>query len=128
MHRAHVLLLALACSACVPSFQATRASTAAPSDVPVTVQVDNRFNHLADVYAVGRGGTWHLGRAQPGMISRFNVPQGLLASGPLEIVTDMRNGEAPVRSLQLQLIPGDVVDVQLDLGRMTSSAELRPRR
>lgn len=111
--------LLLAGSAC-----AHRRGTAAdqPADTPVHVNVINHYTLPVDVFCVGAGTSYRLGTVSPGIASHFVLRQSMIGNGPVEFVAQPAGTEPPVRSGQLLLAPGDVVDFEIASHLLNSTA------
>ena len=103
-----LLVMASACAGRANVSNAVRASSAVAADSVVHVRVSNHQGTAMTVYAVGSGSVFRIGRALPELPSDFVVPRALMADGLVEFVAE-GDGQAPVRTGQLQLAMGEVV-------------------
>lgn len=95
---------------------------AGPVDSPVHVNVINHYTLPVDVIAVGAGITYRMGTVHPGIASHFVLRQSMIGNGPVEFVAQPVGTESPVRSGQLLLAPGDVVDFEIAEHLLNSTA------
>jgi hypothetical protein len=93
-----------------------------PLDSPVHVNVINHYPLPVDVLAVGAGITYRMGTVHPGIASHFVLRQSMIGNGPVEFVAQPAGTESPVRSGQLLLAPGDVVDFEIAEHLLNSTA------
>jgi hypothetical protein len=63
-----------------------------------------------------------MGTVHPGVPSHFLLRQSLIINGPVELVAQPVGTEPPVRSGQLLLAPGDVVDFEIESHLINSTA------
>ena len=92
------------------------------SDIHVSVRNDNGFP--VTVFAVGSGITWKLGKIDPALDRDFKVPTALVSNGPVQFVA-VADGSSPVRSIALNLRPGQVVDFTVKSPLYASEAFVR---
>jgi hypothetical protein len=79
-----------------------------------------------EVYAAGSGSLSRIGTVHPALAGRFAVRPIMVVNGTVEFVA--RSGIGPfLRSGQILLGPGDVVDFDLTPRPVTSTATVRPR-
>lgn len=95
---------------------------AQPADAPVHVNVINHYTLPVDVFAVGSGVTYRMGTVHPGIASTFVLRQSMVGNGPVEFVAQPAGTEPPVRSGQLLLAPGDVVEFEITTPLFHSTA------
>ena len=60
----------------------------------------------------------------PGLTRTFILPPNMVGGGPVTIVAEITN-ENPVLSGSLQLVPGDIVDFEIALHLVASTARIR---
>lgn len=89
---------------------------------PVHVTVTNRYTLPVDVFAVSAGTSYRMGTVSPGMSSTFALRQGMLEHGTVEFIAQPAGGESPVRSGQLLLAPGDLVEFEIATHLLNSTA------
>jgi hypothetical protein len=95
-----------------------------PATAAVRLEVTNDNSLPMEVYVVGAGVSRRLGLVSPGMVGRFVIPQGMLGDGPIEV--EARGGAEVIRSGQLLLAAGQVVDFKVGTRQMNSTATVRP--
>jgi hypothetical protein len=78
------------------------------------------------VYAVGSGIDYRLGTVSPGISSRYTFPPSMIGNGPLEIQARPSGGGVLIRSGQLLLSPGQVVDFKIEDSQVNSTTTVRP--
>lgn len=126
MHRGAVLVsvLLLAGTACSHG----RGSGAGPSPQAqgVRVRVSNHYKLEMDVSATGSGTTQRLGVVAPGLEREFNLPQVFIVGGSLTLSAHPTGYGSVVRSDELRIRPGDVVDFEIATNLIGSQAWVRP--
>lgn len=95
---------------------------AQPLDTPVHVNVINNYTLPVDVFALAGGTSYRMGTVHPGVPSHFVLRQAWVSNGPVEFVAQPAGTELPVRSGQLLLAPGDVVDFEIATHLINSTA------
>jgi len=95
-------------------------------DGGVYVNVANRSGSPMEIYAAGSGTVYRMGTVYPGLASRLVVRPGMIVNGPVEFRALSGNAVA-FRSGRILLVPGDVVDLQLEDQAVISTATVRPR-
>jgi len=106
---------------------AHRRATASDADAqgvenPVHVNVINHYALPVDVFAYGGGTSYRMGTVYPGVPSHFLLRQSMTGNGPVEFVAQPAGTESPVRSGQLLLAPGDIVDFEIADHLLNSTA------
>jgi len=99
--------------------------TPAPTAGVVRLVVDNTAGTPVEVYALASGTTWRIGTVFPGLTSRFEVPQALLADGLAEFVAQPADGSPAMYTGRLQLAPGSIVNFSVTHSAALSSATVR---
>jgi hypothetical protein len=116
--------LVLAACACTHGGTPKEAATPTKSGSEVRVEVTNHYSLSAELYAVAAGVKQRLGTVNPGVTRMFVVPPGMLGAGPVSIIAEIIN-ENPVASGSLQLVPGDVVEFEIAMHLIGSTARVR---
>ena len=94
---------------------------------PARVKVMNNARQAMEVLIVGSGITHRLGSVNPGMDAWFNVPETLVGNAPVEFLAHpVADRRQVVRTGQLQLAPGRIVDFIIDATLFNSTATIRP--
>ena len=91
-------------------------------DNPVNVNVINNYTLPVDVFALAAGTSYRMGTVHPGVPSHFVLRQAWIGNGLVEFVAQPVGTEPPVRSGQLLLAPGDVVDFEIATHLINSTA------
>lgn len=79
-----------------------------------------------EVYVAASGTTYRIGTVHPGLAGHFVVRPAMIGSGPVEFAA--RSDDGPlVRLGRVLLVPGDVVDFEVEARSALSSATVRPR-
>jgi hypothetical protein len=130
MHGGRRFLIAglmLAACACA---HGRRATTAAPEVKPdsstVILVVTNYYVLSVDVYAAASGTSYRMGTVSPGIVSQFKLHQSMLGNGTVEFLAEPADGAHTVRSGELLLTPGDIVDFVIANHLLHSTATVRP--
>ena len=97
-----------------------------PTEIPVSVEVNNRHALPMEVSAVGSGITQRLGTVHPGMASHFTVPANLVGNGSVQFEARPSGGGQPFRSGEVLLAPGAVVDFTIAPQLFNSTVTRRP--
>jgi len=105
--------LVLAGTSCAHRRGTASDAGAQPANNPVHVNVINHYTLPVDVFAVEGGVTYRMGTVHPGIASTFVLRQSMVGNGTVEFVAQPAGTESPVRSGQLLLAPGDVVDFEI---------------
>jgi len=93
----------------------------------VVVNVTNNYAVAMEIFAVGSGITYRLGSVNPGLDGRFVLRQAMLLSGGQVEFLAQATGFGPrVRSGELQIVPGNVVDFVIETNLIGSQATVRP--
>ncbi len=110
---AWVLILAVAGAntACAHRHGGAADSQAAAGSV--TLNVSNHYGQPVDVFVISLGTSYRLGTVSPGIDARFVVRSAMIRNGPVEFVATSGADEVPVRSGQLVLAPGNVVNFNM---------------
>ena len=124
-HGSRILMLALLVTApaCAPS---RGGGAVSPADVPVRVQVTNKFALPVEVYAVGAGIRYRLGIVHPGMVATLTVPPAMVGGGQVEFHAGPNSGGGMYRSGGLLLSAGSIVDLVVEAQLFASTAVIRP--
>ncbi len=119
--------LILAACACA---HGRRAATAAPEVQPdstaVILVVTNNYVLTVEVYATASGASYRMGTVSPGIVSQFKLRQAMLGSGTVEFLAEPADGVYTVRSGELLLEPGNIVDFVINTHLRHSTATVRP--
>jgi len=114
--------LLLTNSSCLHRFGGAR-----PDERPVELFVVNHYIMPVEVYASGSGTSYRMGIVLPGLESRFVLRQALIVSGrTVEFHAYPADGARAVRSGDLLLVPGDIVDFEIATHLLNSTAVIRP--
>lgn len=92
----------------------------------VYLNVTNNSSLPMVVYAVGSGISYRLGTVSPGISSRYTFPPSMIGNGPLEVQARPSGGGELIRSGQLLLSPGQVVDFKIEDSQVNSTTTVRP--
>jgi hypothetical protein len=92
----------------------------------VYLNVTNNSSLPMVVYAVGSGVSYRLGTVSPGISSRYTFPPSMIGNGPLEVQARPSGGGDLIRSGQLLLSPGQVVDFKIEDSQVNSTTTVRP--
>lgn len=93
---------------------------------PVVVEVTNNYEIPMEVYASGSGMFYRMGTVAQGMQGRFVLRAALVVGGMVELVAQPTGYGPLVRSGQLQIVPGDIVDFTIATMLTGSIATIRP--
>ena len=113
----------IAAAGCAGS-QARSATPTALAERTVRLSVKNEFGSPVNVFVVGAGSPWRLGRVMALSARDFIVPNALIQNGPVEFVI-AGDGSAPARSGPMLLTAGRVVDFRVTRPLFTSTAIVR---
>lgn len=102
--------LMLAVCACAHGRASRSEPTPVKSNETVRLNVINHYTVAVDVYAQAEGTSYRMGKADPEIPSRFMLRRAMLGDGPVEFVAIPADGVYVVRSGQLLLVAGDIVD------------------
>ena len=115
-----------------------------PHAARVSVNVTNNSQSAMEIFVVGNGTSYHMGTVTPGVPRSFELPPGMVAAGGhLQFVAQVRTVEAElpalflslgarliglgiVRSDEVLVAPGDVVDFEIMTNLVGSRATVRP--
>jgi hypothetical protein len=92
----------------------------------VYLNVTNNSSLPMVVYAVGSGISYRMGTVSPGISSRYTFPPSMIGNGPLEVQARPSGGGDLIRSGQLLLSPGQVVDFKIEDSQVNSTTTVRP--
>lgn len=124
MRRVAAAALLLATLGCSHTPTPKEAATPEKPGAQVRVEVTNHYSLSAEIYAVSAGIKQRLGTVNPGVERTFVVPPNMIGGGPVIITAEITN-ENPVVSGSLQLVPGDVVEFEIALHLIASTARIR---
>ena len=119
-----ILAVAGANTACTHRRGGVADSAAAAGSV--TLNVSNHYGQPVDVFVTSAGASYRLGTVSPGIDSRFVVRSTMIRNGPVEFVAVHGADEVPVRSGQLVLAPGNVVDFNIADHLSNSTTTITP--
>ena len=105
-----IMAVAGASTACAHGHAGAGDSPAAGS---ATLNVSNHYGQPVEVFVTSAGASYRLGTVSPGIDSRFVVRSTTIRNGPVEFVAVPGAGEVPVRSGELVLAPGNVVNFNI---------------
>jgi hypothetical protein len=97
-----------------------------PDDSTVVLVVTNYYTLTVDIYAAASGTSYRMGTVSPGIVSQFKLRQALLGNGLVEFTAEPADGAYTVRSGELLLEAGDVVDFVIANHLRHSTATVRP--
>lgn len=130
MHRESVLVavLLLGASACRHSGGSTTPPSTEPSPVaePVRVRVINHYKTEMEVSVTGSGATRRLGVVAPGLEREFDVPPAMVLGGVVTFLAHPSGYGPVVRSEELRIRAGDIVDFEIATNLVGSQAWVRP--
>ncbi len=128
MYRRSWLLIAvlIVAGACARGRGHADDATPEPPNTPVLLNVTNHYGLQVDVFALAAGASYRMGTVAPGLDAQFVLRQALLGDGSVEFVAQPVNGDPPIRSGRLLLFAGAIVDFEIALNRVNSSATVRP--
>lgn len=112
-------------AACAHRGATTDTSGADASDRSIRLNVTNHYALQVDIYATAAGTSYRMGTVAPGIDREFVLRPGMVGLGPVEFVARAAGTEPPVRSGELVLAPGDVVDFQIGEHLVNSVATVR---
>jgi hypothetical protein len=127
--RARLLVagLLLASSACaLGAGAAGETAGALTAESAVVLNVTNHYNGPMEIYAVGSGTSYRMGTVYPGLSGRYVVRPGMLGGGLVEFLAQSSNGGPQIRSGQLLLARGNIVDFEVATNPGSSTATIRP--
>jgi hypothetical protein len=120
-------VLILATHACAHGRRpAAHAAEAQPADSAVVLNVTDFYVLTVEVYAVASGTSYRMGTVSPGIVSHFTLRQSMLGNGMVEFVAIPADSVYTVRSGELLLVPGDIVDFVIATHLRNSTATVRP--
>lgn len=94
--------------------------------IAVHLNVVNNNPLAMVVYAVGSSINYRMGSVDPGMSSHFVFPQGMIGNGPLELQARPSGGGDLIRTGQLVLSPGQIVEWRIGTQQVNSTVTVRP--
>jgi len=110
MHRGLSVLMAglvLVGAACARGSGSGRAY---PTRDPVVLHVTDNYVLPVEVFAVGSGTYYRMGTVLPGIPSQFTVRESMLGDGPVEFLAIPADSVYTVRSGEILLKHGDILD------------------
>jgi hypothetical protein len=117
----------LTSTACALGTGAAGETGGAPGpETAVVLNVTNHYNGPMEIYAVGSGTSYRMGTVYPGLSGRYVVRPGMLGGGLVEFLAQSSNGGPLVRSGQLLLARGNIVDFEVATNPGSSTAYIRP--
>jgi hypothetical protein len=123
--RALALGLLVAAAGCA-SHAGAAAATGGPQQAPnVRVHVINHYKTEMEVLATGSGTVQRLGLVAPGIERDFDIPQGLVINGSVSFVAQPSGAGPIVRSEEVRIRPGDIVDFEIATNLIGSRAMVR---
>ena len=130
MHRSWRFLvvgLLVAGSACAANRRAAPdAGGPEAAERPVRVHVVNNYNEAMEVVVVGAGITQRLGLVAAGLSGDFVVPRAIVGGGKAEFRAQPSGYGQIVRSDELVIRPGNVVDFEIATNLIGTRANVRP--
>ena len=116
----------LLCSACLATQRPIGGFDSPPPEgSTVQLLVTNNYGFPIEVFAVGGGAQYRMGTVLPGLPGRFVLRQAMVGNGTVEFVARPGDRNPAIRSGPLLLSPGNIVELDIALGRTTSSARVR---
>ena len=98
-----------------------------PHAARVSVNVTNNSQSAMEIFVVGNGTSYHMGTVAPGVPRSFELPPGMVAAGGhLQFVAQASGAGPRVRSDEVLVAPGDVVDFEIMTNLVGSRATVRP--
>lgn len=97
-----------------------------PKPPPAVVEVTNHYALTVEVYVLGGGSSQRLGVVNPGLVSRFQIPYVVLASGGVVFQAGPNISAQMYNSGELFIHPGSVVDLEVAAVLFNSTATIRP--
>ena len=91
----------------------------------VRVYVTNRYEISLEIYVAGNGAQHRLGLVNPGQQRMFLVPRALVGMGSVEFQATPTGYGPTIRSEELELRPGHVVDFEITTNLIGSRATIR---
>ena len=114
-------------TACLFASRKPAGAASGSRDGRVRVNVTNNYALPVDVSAVASGTVYRMGTVAPGIVGHFLLRRAMLAGGGMvEFVAQPVGTEPPVRSGQLLLEQGDIVDFEITTHLIASYARVRP--
>jgi len=120
------LLLMTFCACAHGRPAAARAAEAQPDDSSVVLNVTNYYALPVDVHATASGTSYRMGTVLPGIVSHFVLRQAMLGNGMVEFLAIPADSVRTVRSGELLLKRGDIVDFVITTHLLLSTATVRP--
>lgn len=96
-----------------------------PAYSAVRVIVTNHYEIPMEIFATGSGMNHRLGLVDPGITRSFVVPRALVGYGRMEFLAQPSGVGPTVRSGDLTLSPGDIVDFEITTHLFDSRATVR---
>ncbi len=127
-HGSWILIAALVLTSSACAFGSRTASDSWRADEPagaVQLNVTNNSGAPMEIYASGTGTSYRIGTVFPGLTSHFVLRPGMVVDAPVEFLA-RSTGRLVVRSGQFMLVPGNVVDFELETTPVGSVATVRP--
>ncbi len=126
VRRVLIVGLLAAGSACARSRgAATDSGGPQPTERPVRVHVINHYKEAMEILVTGAGTTQRLGLVAVGIERDFVLPQTLVGSGSVAFVAQPSGFGSIVRSDEVRIRPGDVVDFEIATNLIGSRATVR---
>ena len=94
----------------------------------VRVHVSNHYKTEMEIYATGSGTTQRLGLVAPGLEREFDVPQLMVVAGSVTFTAHPSGVGPMVRSEEIRIRPGDLVDFEIATNLVGSQAWVRCKR
>ncbi len=96
------------------------------TDSSVILNVTDHYAQPVEVYAIGSGTSYRMGTVLPGLVSTFVLRRAMVGNGTVEFVAIPADGARTVRSGELLLRRGDIVDFVIATHLLLSTATVRP--
>ena len=128
MRRSSVVavVLLLAGSACAHGGTGAQTNSAPQAVQGVRVLVSNHYKIEMDVSATGSGTTQRLGVVAPGLEREFSLPHVIVVAGAVTFTAHPTGYGPTVRSEEVKIRPGDVVNFEIATSLIGSQAWVRP--
>jgi hypothetical protein len=92
----------------------------------VRVHVSNHYKTEMEIYATGSGTTQRLGLVAPGLEREFDIPQHMVVAGSVTFTAHPSGVGPTVRSDEIRIRPGDIVDFEIATNLFGTQAWVRP--
>lgn len=112
-------------TACAPTAAVWDPTAGVVPGRDIQLLVTNDYGFPLEVYAIGGGTFYKMGRVLPGLPGRFILRPSMIGNGPIEFVARAGERNPAVRSGQLLLTPGNTVDFRIGTHWVNSSAYIR---